>query len=165
MTLSKSKTSSLAASLSTSSANSASSSHNGAASTLSTHNGQKSASNYQECADCSSPSAFWASLNHGVVVCDQCCLAHRSLGRAISIIKSLKKSYWPQSQIDVLQLYYSRLIYCRRLISLCVCFQTLYELVRNNSNSIWEANLSNSAELMKHSLLKNLKKPTPKDSQ
>ena len=106
MTLSKSKTSSLAASLSTSSANSASSSHNGAASTLSnTHNGQKSASNYQECADCSSPSAFWASLNHGVVVCDQCCLAHRSLGRAISIIKSLKKSYWPQSQIDVLTLF------------------------------------------------------------
>ena len=45
--------------------------------------------------------AQWASLNHGVLICDECCLAHRSLGRCISIIKSLRKSYWPQSLIDV----------------------------------------------------------------
>ncbi len=57
--------------------------------------------NFQECADCSSPNANWASLNHGVLICDECCLAHRSLGRCISIIKSLRKSYWPQSLIDV----------------------------------------------------------------
>jgi hypothetical protein len=43
----------------------------------------------------------WASLNHGVIICDECCLAHRSLGRCISVIKSIKKSYWPQSLIDV----------------------------------------------------------------
>lgn len=119
MTLSKSKTSSLAVSVSTTSSpnnNNNSSSHSSSNNTtngmVSNHssatnnnnhnnNNKQQRSNYQECADCSSPSALWASLNHGVVICDQCCLAHRSLGRAISIIKSLKKSYWPQSQIDV----------------------------------------------------------------
>jgi hypothetical protein len=97
--------------------------------------------NYQECADCGSPNAQWASLNHGVVICDECCLVHRSLGRCVSIIKSLKKSYWPQSLID-----------------------TLYELVRKNVNQIWEAALNNSNAEGKQ-LFKNIKKPTPKDSR
>ena len=99
MTLSKSKTSSLAVSV-----NQTSSNNNNGTSIMNPNNGTNSKrSNYQECADCSSPSALWTSLNHGVVICDQCCLAHRSLGRAISIVKSLKKSYWPQSQIDVIE--------------------------------------------------------------
>lgn len=97
-------------------------------------------SNHQECADCGSRNTQWASLNHGVIICDECCLAHRNLGRCISIIKSLRKSYWPQSLID-----------------------TLYELVRNNSNQIWEANLSNLIEHNK-GIAKSFKKPSPKDS-
>ncbi len=68
--------------------------------------------NFQECADCSSPNANWASLNHGVLICDECCLAHRSLGRCISIIKSLRKSYWPQSLIDVRTFF---LVFCPHL--------------------------------------------------
>ena len=96
--------------------------------------------NFQECGDCSSPSktilwgyfnlrvlfelwfgflsnsfadANWASLNHGVLICDECCLAHRSLGRCISIIKSLRKSYWPQSLIDVT---FMSLAYLKKLV-------------------------------------------------
>jgi hypothetical protein len=42
------------------------------------------------------------SINHGVVLCDECCLVHRGLGRCLSIIKSIARSYWPQSLIDVI---------------------------------------------------------------
>ena len=102
------------------------------------------AASYQECADCGSKNAQWASLNHGVIVCDQCCLAHRNLGRCISVIKSLRKSYWPQSLID-----------------------TLYELVRSNANHIWEATLHDSSSGSGSGKSKSsvsVKKPTPKDS-
>ncbi len=87
--------------------NKSGSSHHSNTSNLNNSHGAKTDLNssantyFQECADCSSPNANWASLNHGVLICDECCLAHRSLGRCISIIKSLRKSYWPQSLIDV----------------------------------------------------------------
>ncbi|KAL1132456.1 hypothetical protein AAG570_010411, partial [Ranatra chinensis] len=40
----------------------------------------------------------WAVVNRGVLICDECCSVHRSLGRHISQVKSLKKSYWSPSQ-------------------------------------------------------------------
>jgi len=43
----------------------------------------------------------WSSINHGVLLCDECCSVHLSLGRHISQIKSFKKSYWPPSQLNV----------------------------------------------------------------
>lgn len=37
----------------------------------------------------------WASINRGVLVCDECCSVHRSLGRHISYIRSLQSTNWP----------------------------------------------------------------------
>lgn len=114
--------------------------------------------------------AQWASLNHGVLICDECCLAHRSLGRCISIIKSLRKSYWPQSLIDVrFSVFFNYSI----LDLIVFLFQkTLYELVRNSSNHIWESNLnhhhhSNDSSLSKqlNLTLRNTKKPSSKDAR
>ena len=43
----------------------------------------------------------WCSINHGVLLCDECCSVHLSLGRHISQIKSFKRSYWPPNQLNV----------------------------------------------------------------
>ena len=37
----------------------------------------------------------WASINRGVLVCNECCSVHRSLGRHISYIRSLHSTNWP----------------------------------------------------------------------
>ena len=42
---------------------------------------------------CADPS--WASINRGVLVCNECCSVHRSLGRHISYIRSLHSTNWP----------------------------------------------------------------------
>ncbi|XP_066959519.1 ARF GTPase-activating protein GIT2 isoform X2 [Macrobrachium rosenbergii] len=51
------------------------------------------------CADCGAPDAGWASINRGILICDECCSVHRSLGRHISQIKSLKKGTWNPIQL------------------------------------------------------------------
>ncbi|CAL4098206.1 unnamed protein product, partial [Meganyctiphanes norvegica] len=43
----------------------------------------------------------WASINRGILVCDECCSVHRSLGRHISHVKSLKKGTWNPTQLAV----------------------------------------------------------------
>ena len=43
----------------------------------------------------------WCSINHGVLLCDECASVHLGLGRHISQIKSLKRSFWPPSQLNV----------------------------------------------------------------
>lgn len=43
----------------------------------------------------------WASVNRGVLICDECCSIHRSLGRHISQVKSLKKGSWASSLLAV----------------------------------------------------------------
>lgn len=45
--------------------------------------------------------ADWCSINHGVLLCDECCSVHLGLGRHISQIKSFKRSYWPPTQLNV----------------------------------------------------------------
>ncbi|CAG2116760.1 unnamed protein product [Medioppia subpectinata] len=70
------------------------------------------------CADCGANEPNWVSLNRGVLVCDDCCLIHRSLGRHISQVKSIAKSVWRSTQI-----------------------QMIAELQRSGSNSIWEHTL------------------------
>ncbi|XP_046395517.1 ARF GTPase-activating protein GIT2 isoform X2 [Ischnura elegans] len=52
----------------------------------------RSANDY--CADCGSLDPNWASINRGILICDDCCSIHRSLGRHISQVKSLKKGTW-----------------------------------------------------------------------
>ena len=46
----------------------------------------------------------WASLNRGVLICEECCSVHRVLGRHISQLKPLRKAPggWPPSLLTVL---------------------------------------------------------------
>ncbi|XP_060917947.1 ARF GTPase-activating protein GIT2b isoform X5 [Labrus mixtus] len=67
------------------------------------------------CADCSAPEPRWASVNRGVLICDECCSIHRGLGRHSSQVRHLTHSSWPSSQLQMVQ--------------------TLYG---NGANSIWE---------------------------
>lgn len=48
-----------------------------------------------------SPDPGWASISRGVLVCDECCSVHRSLGRHISIVKHLRHSAWPPTLLQV----------------------------------------------------------------
>lgn len=43
----------------------------------------------------------WAIINRGLLICDECCSIHRSLGRHISQLKSLNKGDWRSSQLNV----------------------------------------------------------------
>ncbi|CAH8557507.1 unnamed protein product, partial [Heterobilharzia americana] len=45
----------------------------------------------------------WASINRGVLLCDECSSIHRQLGRHISQIKHLKKSRWRPSQLSMVR--------------------------------------------------------------
>lgn len=47
------------------------------------------------------PDPGWASISRGVLVCDECCSVHRSLGRHISIVKHLRHSAWPPTLLQV----------------------------------------------------------------
>lgn len=43
----------------------------------------------------------WVAVNRGILLCIHCCSIHRSLGRHVSQVKSLQKSNWNKSQLDV----------------------------------------------------------------
>lgn len=88
------------------------------------------------CADCGAGDSSWASLNRGIVLCDECCSIHRSLGRHISQIKSLKKGAWSPSQLHMLQ-----------------------QLSNGGVNSVWEHTLLDPGRPTGQR-----KKPQPKDS-
>ncbi|XP_026674278.1 ARF GTPase-activating protein GIT1 isoform X2 [Ceratina calcarata] len=60
----------------------------------------------------------WASLNRAILLCDDCCGIHRSLGRHVSQIKSLHKSVWHMNLLNMVR--------------------TLND---NGANSIWEHSL------------------------
>ncbi|XP_058850350.1 ARF GTPase-activating protein GIT2-like isoform X8 [Acipenser ruthenus] len=101
------------------------------------------------CADCSVPAAVdigtvaerhkstgntdlrskkdprWASVNRGVLICDECCSVHRSLGRHSSQVRHLTHTPWPATQLQMVQ--------------------TLYG---NGANSIWEHSLLDPASIM-----------------
>jgi hypothetical protein len=51
--------------------------------------GVRRAAGNSHCADCGRPGPEWASVNLGLLVCIQCCGAHRSLGSHISKVRSL----------------------------------------------------------------------------
>ncbi|XP_051888363.1 ARF GTPase-activating protein GIT2a isoform X7 [Pristis pectinata] len=70
------------------------------------------------CADCSVPDPRWASINRGVLICDDCCSVHRSLGRHISQVRHLTHTPWPPTLLQMVQ-----------------------TLVANGANSIWEHSL------------------------
>lgn len=43
----------------------------------------------------------WASVNRGVLICDECCSVHRSLGRHSSQVRHLMHTPWPPTQLQV----------------------------------------------------------------
>ncbi|XP_026329181.1 ARF GTPase-activating protein GIT2 isoform X4 [Hyposmocoma kahamanoa] len=87
------------------------------------------------CADCGASDPSWASINRGLLLCAECCSVHRSMGRHISHIKSLRQGTWPPSLLAMVQ-----------------------ALTAQNANSIWEHSLLDT------SAPKHLrKKPQPKD--
>uniref|UniRef100_UPI0037E73CE7 ARF GTPase-activating protein GIT2a isoform X5 n=1 Tax=Semicossyphus pulcher TaxID=241346 RepID=UPI0037E73CE7 len=81
--------------------------------------------NTELCADCSVPEPRWASVNRGVLICDECCSVHRSLGRHSSQVRHLTHTPWPPSQLQMVQTLYS-----------------------NGANSIWEHSLLDPASVM-----------------
>ncbi|XP_043974828.1 ARF GTPase-activating protein GIT1 isoform X1 [Gambusia affinis] len=87
------------------------------------------------CADCSAPDPGWASINRGVLICDECCSVHRSLGRHISIVKHLRHSGWPPTLLQMVQ-----------------------TLASNGANSIWEHSLLDPAQVQS-----GRRKPNPQD--
>nr|XP_054772906.1 ARF GTPase-activating protein GIT2-like [Lytechinus pictus] len=79
----------------------------------------------------------WASLNRGVLICDECCSVHRSLGRHISQIRALPHGPpWPRS-----------------------LYEMVHALVSNGANSIWEHSLLDPSQVRS-----GKKKPNQKDS-
>ncbi|XP_047447842.1 ARF GTPase-activating protein GIT2a isoform X10 [Mugil cephalus] len=81
--------------------------------------------NTDVCADCCVPDPRWASVNRGVLICDECCSVHRSLGRHSSQVRHLMHTPWPPTQLQMVQTLYS-----------------------NGANSIWEHSLLDPASVM-----------------
>uniref|UniRef100_A0A8C3VEZ3 GIT ArfGAP 2 n=1 Tax=Catharus ustulatus TaxID=91951 RepID=A0A8C3VEZ3_CATUS len=75
------------------------------------------------CASLADP--CWASINRGILICDECCSVHRSLGRHISQVRHLKHTPWPPTLLQMVE--------------------TLYN---NGANSIWEHSLLDPASVM-----------------
>ncbi|XP_037633204.1 ARF GTPase-activating protein GIT2a isoform X11 [Sebastes umbrosus] len=81
--------------------------------------------NTELCADCNVPEPRWASVNRGVLICDECCSVHRSLGRHSSQVRHVTHTPWPPTQLQMVQTLYS-----------------------NGANSIWEHSLLDPASVM-----------------
>ncbi|XP_013140687.1 PREDICTED: ARF GTPase-activating protein GIT2 [Papilio polytes] len=95
----------------------------------------KHRSTVEVCSDCGASDPTWASINRGLLLCAECCSVHRSMGRHISHVKSLRQGSWPPSLLAMVQ-----------------------SLTAQNVNSIWEHSLLDT------SAPKHLrKKPQPKD--
>lgn len=89
----------------------------------------------ESCGDCGSSDPSWASINRGILLCADCCSIHRSLGRHISQVKSLRQGSWSPSVLTFVN-----------------------QLNGHGANSVWEHLLLDSVAP------KNLKrKPTAKD--
>ncbi|CAK61341.1 unnamed protein product (macronuclear) [Paramecium tetraurelia] len=54
------------------------------------------------CADCSSKSPTWTSLDFGVFVCYNCSGQHRALGQNITRVRSTKLDCWTQENVDMM---------------------------------------------------------------
>ncbi|KAM8829028.1 ARF GTPase-activating protein GIT2b isoform 2-T2 [Spinachia spinachia] len=93
------------------------------------------------CADCSAPEPRWASVNRGVLICDECCSIHRGLGRHSSQVRHLNHSPWPPCQL-----------------------QMVHTLYGNGANSIWEHSLLDpSSSSSSSSSMGGRRKANPQD--
>lgn len=87
------------------------------------------------CGDCGCHDPTWASINRGILICDECCSVHRSLGRHVSQVKCLKRDTWSPSQLAM-----------------------VHTLHTNGANSIWEHSLLDPTNAKS-----GRRKPNPKD--
>ena len=55
------------------------------------------------CADCGHPSADWASINLGIVICIQCSGIHRNLGTHVSKVRSLRLDTWTETHLQIMK--------------------------------------------------------------
>lgn len=81
----------------------------------------------------------WASINRGILLCSDCCSVHRSLGRHISIVKSLRQGSWEPSVLNFVN-----------------------SLNAHGANCVWEHHLldsTTSGNKGQH----RIRKPSPKD--
>uniref|UniRef100_A0A8C7G3N6 G protein-coupled receptor kinase interacting ArfGAP 2a n=1 Tax=Oncorhynchus kisutch TaxID=8019 RepID=A0A8C7G3N6_ONCKI len=82
-------------------------------------------SNKMQINDLKSYNPRWASVNRGVLICDECCSVHRSLGRHSSQVRHLTHTPWAPTQLQMVQMLYN-----------------------NSANSIWEHSLLDPASVM-----------------
>ncbi|XP_066921293.1 arf-GAP with GTPase, ANK repeat and PH domain-containing protein 1-like [Clytia hemisphaerica] len=84
----------------------------------------KSIPGNDQCADCGSKDAEWASLNLGILICIECCGVHRNLGSHLSRVRSVMLDDWPPETI-----------------------RTMKSLGNKVANQIWEANLNSRQKI------------------
>lgn len=53
------------------------------------------------CGDCGAPEPQWGSLNRGLLLCDECCSVHRSLGPHVSRVRHLHRAAWVPAQLSM----------------------------------------------------------------
>lgn len=54
--------------------------------------------------DCNDCKITWASVNHGILLCLECALAHKKNLPTLSVVKSLDMPYWEDKEIEFLKL-------------------------------------------------------------
>lgn len=82
------------------------------------------------------PDPSWASINRGILLCSDCCSVHRSLGRHISQVKSLRQGKWAPSVLNLVN-----------------------ALTALGANSVWEHSLQDTEKFPKNMR----RKPQSKD--
>lgn len=91
---------------------------------------------HEVCSDCGAPDANWASVNRGVLICNDCASVHMTLGRHVSQVKHMQKNRWHPNLLHMVQ-----------------------HLVSSGANSIWEHSLLDPTQMRS-----GKRKPNPNDT-
>ncbi|XP_054736680.1 ARF GTPase-activating protein Git [Anastrepha obliqua] len=100
----------------------------------------KSRLQVEVCGDCGASDPSWASINRGILLCSDCCSVHRSLGRHISMVKSLRQGTWEPSVLNFVN-----------------------SLNSHGANSVWEHHLLDANSSKSDKGVPRVRKPSPKD--
>merc|ERR1712129_471920 len=77
----------------------------------------------QFCADCLAKSPQWIAFPHGVLVCDNCAGAHRSLGSHVSQVKSVVYDKWTMNMFRDLEKCGGNTVINSRMAKYCERYQ------------------------------------------